>query len=169
MSLFCKAHIKVLFLFIYKNYWISLLIDWFSLGWGGRCLVSLCSPSYSQEYEAEWIYFVFFFKKKNCWPLHSMWDLSSPTRHQTHAPALEMPSFNHWTTRILKLNEWHNQWMHEQNKYYSKLLLTLCQFAVFMRAHCVPGSILCPESWNSFSVATIPCASFIQPVYLVGF
>ena len=30
---------------------------------------------------------------------HSMWDLSSLTRDQTHGPALEAKSLNHWTTR----------------------------------------------------------------------
>ena len=29
----------------------------------------------------------------------SMWDLSSPTRGQTQAPALEAQSLNHWTIR----------------------------------------------------------------------
>ena len=28
-----------------------------------------------------------------------MWDLSSPTRDQTWAPALEAQSLNHWTIR----------------------------------------------------------------------
>ena len=32
--------------------------------------------------------------------LHGTWDLSSPTRHWTHAkPALEVGSLNHWTAR----------------------------------------------------------------------
>ena len=30
---------------------------------------------------------------------HSMWNLSSPTRDRTRAPALEAQSPNHWTTR----------------------------------------------------------------------
>ena len=40
-------------------------------------------------------FFFFFFLAT----LHSMWDLSSPTRYQTWAPALEVWSLNHWTTR----------------------------------------------------------------------
>ena len=28
-----------------------------------------------------------------------MWDLSSPTQNQTCAPAVEVQSLNHWTTR----------------------------------------------------------------------
>ena len=28
-----------------------------------------------------------------------MWDLSSLTRNQTYAPAVEVQSLNHWTTR----------------------------------------------------------------------
>ena len=30
---------------------------------------------------------------------HGMWDLSSLTRDQTHAPKVEAQSLNHWTTR----------------------------------------------------------------------
>ena len=30
--------------------------------------------------------------------LHSLWDLSSPTRDQTGVPAVKMPSPNVWTT-----------------------------------------------------------------------
>ena len=32
-----------------------------------------------------------------------MWDLSSPTRDQTHAPCIEVWSLNHWTTREVPL------------------------------------------------------------------
>ena len=30
---------------------------------------------------------------------HGMWDLSSPTRAETCAPAMEVQNLNHWTTR----------------------------------------------------------------------
>jgi len=33
--------------------------------------------------------------------LTQLWDLSSPTRDQTHAPAVEAKIINHWTTREL--------------------------------------------------------------------
>ena len=39
--------------------------------------------------------FFFFFLAMPC----SMWDLSSPTRDQTHAPCIGSVSLNHWTTR----------------------------------------------------------------------
>ena len=44
---------------------------------------------------------------------HGMWDLSSPTRDQTHAPAVKVRSLNHWTTRevpscqCLKMGRFH--------------------------------------------------------------
>ena len=44
----------------------------------------------------DYLHFFFFFFLAT---LHSMWDLSSPTRYQTWAPALEVWSLNHWTTR----------------------------------------------------------------------
>ena len=31
--------------------------------------------------------------------LHSMWDLSSPTRNQITHPTVEVRSLNHWITR----------------------------------------------------------------------
>ena len=32
------------------------------------------------------------------WPC-GMWDLSSPTRHQTHTPCIGRRSINHWTAK----------------------------------------------------------------------
>ena len=32
------------------------------------------------------------------WP-QGMWDLSSPTRHQTHTPCIGRRSLNNWTVR----------------------------------------------------------------------
>ena len=34
---------------------------------------------------------------------HGMWDLSSPTRDQTHVPCIGMGILNHWTTRVVHL------------------------------------------------------------------
>ena len=36
--------------------------------------------------------------------LHSLWDLSSPTRDQTSLPAVKVPSLNLWTTMEFPLS-----------------------------------------------------------------
>ena len=43
--------------------------------------------------------FHFFFLFFNLATPHGLWDLSSPTRDQTRAPAVKVLSPNHWTTR----------------------------------------------------------------------
>ena len=35
--------------------------------------------------------------------LHGMWDLSSPTRDQTHGPYIGSLEVNHWSTREVSL------------------------------------------------------------------
>ena len=36
--------------------------------------------------------------------LHSLWDLSYPTRDQTNVPAVKVPSLNLWTTMEFPLS-----------------------------------------------------------------
>ena len=167
MSLFCKAYIKSYSYLKFIKIIEYLLIDWFSLGGGQGCTWSVCAHHHiPKEYEAEWIY---FFLRKTVAILHSMRDLSSPTKHQTHAPALEVPSLNHWTTR-----EFWN-WMNDAiNECMNKANITASYFWLFVNSLYLWEPIVCQDpfyvlTWNSFSAATIQCASFIQPVYLVGF
>ena len=90
--------------------------------------------------------FLFFFFFLLAAP-HGMWDLSSPTRDQTHAPAMEAQHLNHWTAR--EVPEWNHFW------YISKKILTIAILYLFFFFWCGYLIILISMSKSTFLINKI--------------
>lgn len=75
---------------------------------------------------------------------HGVWDLSSPTTDQTHAPSLEAYTLNHWTARevpvAIVLNKVFLTIFDEQNY--------LLIISLFHHLSCLVPIFLCYCKWN---------------------